>query len=96
MREANDGTELVPIHAVVPEHEGSALLHSLVTRLSSLDGKMTQSESAINQICNFQHRQMAAFEDVMQNMEWITDTLAGLNIATLRNEVVGVERDMIT
>ena len=56
---------------------------------------MTQSETAISQICKVQDSQINALKNVQQHIAGLTDMLAGLNLATLRNDVVGAVRDLM-
>ena len=95
VRYADVGAELVPCHAVVPYEEGHALLSSLTSRLTAPEDRMTHSETAFSQICKVQDRQINALETVQQNIAKLTDTLAGLNLAMLRNDVVGAVRDLM-
>ena len=78
--------DLVLIHVVLLYSEGRVLLSSLTSRLTSLEDRMTRSETAISetaisQIRPVQERQMAAFETVTQNIASLTDMLLTLNLA---------------
>ena len=67
LREANDGTELVTLHTVVPEKEGRALLHAVTEHLSSLEVKVNWSEIMHRRFCDIQQCQTEAFEEYGQN-----------------------------
>jgi len=56
---------------------------------------MTQSETAISQLCAVHERQMTAFVTVMQNVARLTDNIVSMNLATLRQDVAAAVRDTL-
>ena len=94
MEEAESGTELAPI-GTVELNEGRAIIRAITKRLESLEGRMTRSESVVEQLCQVQHQQLAAFKDLTRNLGKITESLASLDVNELKRDVVGAVRDMM-
>ena len=56
---------------------------------------MARSESLLDRVSRIQQEQVAAFTAVNHNLGRLTESLARLDIAELKREMVGAMRDMI-
>ena len=80
---------------VVPYMGGHTLLASWTTHLSLLEGRMMRNEDAISKVVSAQNQQLRSLETVQQNVADLTNSIASLNHATLRDDIMNSVRDVV-